>query len=156
MNRYFAGIGSRETPDDILNIMANVSSSFTQQGFFLRSGGAEGADKAFEKASSGSVIYRPEDATPESIAMAELYHPNWKLCSPYARLLLARNCHIILGDDLKSPVEFVVCWTPGARLVGGTGHSLRLALKHKIKIYNLADQVQYQELRIFYKSQAKP
>lgn len=46
--RYYTGVGSRETPIDILIIMAKVANILEKKGFILRSGAAEGADSAFE------------------------------------------------------------------------------------------------------------
>ena len=45
---YYAGIGSRSTPSSILSIMTILGKTLAQNGYILRSGGAEGADKAFE------------------------------------------------------------------------------------------------------------
>jgi hypothetical protein len=49
MTIYFAGIGSRETPIDVLDIMQKLSIVFAKKGWILRSGHAPGADQAFEK-----------------------------------------------------------------------------------------------------------
>lgn len=150
--KFFAGIGARSTPDKYLQIMGNISALFTREGFMLRSGGADGADKAFEEVASLSQIMRPEHATSEALKMAELYHPHWKVCSPFARQLLARNCQIILGEDLNAPVSFVVCWTPGGKIFGGTGHSIRIAQANNIKVYNLAIEEEYHALRELFKA----
>lgn len=45
---YFAGIGSRETPIEIGELMIRFSYYFSLEGLVLRSGGAEGADTFFE------------------------------------------------------------------------------------------------------------
>lgn len=45
---YFAGIGSRQTPQEILSLMRKTGASLTEKGLILRSGGATGADSAFE------------------------------------------------------------------------------------------------------------
>ena len=42
------GIGSRETPDDILKLMTRIGRRIEELGGILRSGGAGGADLAFE------------------------------------------------------------------------------------------------------------
>jgi predicted Rossmann fold nucleotide-binding protein DprA/Smf involved in DNA uptake len=47
--KYYAGIGSRETPKEICNKMTEIASLLEKQDFVLRSGGANGADSAFEK-----------------------------------------------------------------------------------------------------------
>jgi hypothetical protein len=51
--------------------------------------------------------------------------------------MMARNCYQMLGLDLKTPVEFVICWTPQGKGAGGTGQALRIARDLKIPIYDL-------------------
>ena len=45
----YAGIGSRETPIEIQSKMSKVAKMLEEKGYTLRSGGADGADFAFEK-----------------------------------------------------------------------------------------------------------
>lgn len=46
---YYAGVGSRETPQDVLKIMWKIGRYLALNGYTLRSGGgAKGADTAFE------------------------------------------------------------------------------------------------------------
>ena len=54
MDNYYAGIGSRETPEPILDIMTKLSEYiYTKTDLTLRSGGADGADAAFMKGCHG-------------------------------------------------------------------------------------------------------
>lgn len=62
---YYAGIGSRKTPLQILDLMVKVGHLLALKGYFLRSGGAQGADTAFE---TGAARYRPSSY--------EIYRPN--------------------------------------------------------------------------------
>ena len=71
--------------------------------------------------------------------MAAEFHPNWSACKQGARRLHARNCHQILGLDLKTPVDFVVCYTPNANRSGGTGQALRIAERLNIPIFDYGD-----------------
>lgn len=45
----YTGIGSRETPESVLRIMRWLGYQLATQGWVLRSGGADGADYAFER-----------------------------------------------------------------------------------------------------------
>ena len=144
MSKIYAGIGARDTPNGVLFFMADCGHHYAEEGYTLRSGGAKGADKAFEGgasySSSGLVdIYRPEDATEDAIAIASLYHPNWGACSEYARKLHGRNSMIMLGQELDKPVDFVVCWTLHGAVAGGTGQALRMAKALGIPVYNLSN-----------------
>ena len=52
MTKYYAGIGSRETPEDVCGRMTKLASILERKGYTLRSGGAVGADTAF----AGGVV----------------------------------------------------------------------------------------------------
>ena len=143
---YAAG-GSRKAPPDVLLLMRRVASRLAQRGLLLRTGGAEGADRAAQEgalAQGGDVeLYLPWPGfgglkgaleRPRS----EAYHPAWERLSPGVRALMARNVHVLLGSDLRSPAAFFVCWTPGGETVGGTGHAIRVASAYGIPVVNLA------------------
>lgn len=144
---YYTGIGSRKTPLDICDLMTQIARELARRGLILRSGGAVGADQAFE-AGAGELkrIYRSGDASPAAHEIAERFHPAWYMCSPYARSLHARNVHQILGDEVENPElsEGVVCWTPdgsldgSTRTSGGTGQALRIAVAYGVHVTNLA------------------
>lgn len=145
--KIYSGIGSRKTPIDILNLMKEIAVALDSEGFRLRSGGAQGADTAFESGSTNVETWRPNDATVDAIAMASNHHPAWPRCKPYVRLLHGRNANIILGEDLKSPSDFVVCWTPRGKLVGGTAMGIRIAVDNDITVYNLANRKDMLEVK---------
>ena len=54
-----------------------------------------------------------------------------------ARKFHARNCYQVLGKDLQSPSNFVLCWTPGGAVTGGTGQALRIAIDRGIPVFNM-------------------
>jgi hypothetical protein len=86
---------------------------------------------------------------PQAYALAQRFYrgwdgPGWDALSETGRALLARDSHQVLGADLRSPAERVVCWTPDGGLdgedprAGGTGQALRIAAHHGIPVLNLA------------------
>lgn len=154
--QYYTGVGSRETPDDIQNRMQSLAAYAEQRNFVLRSGAARGADQAFERgvrSISMMQIFIPwrtfsvgdhhiyEYQSPEikrrAFALAERFHPNWKVCSDGARALHARNVCQVLGPRLDLPSRFLVCWTKDARGGGGTGQALRIAKELGISVFDL-------------------
>jgi hypothetical protein len=140
--KYYAGIGSCETPEDVLISMTNIGRVLEEMQYILRSGAAIGADSAFEKLvpKDRKEIFVAADADAASMAIAARFHPNWSACNDYARKLHARNAKIVLGSNLKSPVSFVVCWTPGGELSGGIAMGIRIARHYAIPVYNLANR----------------
>lgn len=148
MSKSYAGIGSRETPTHILNQMNAIAVWLQGEGFTLRSGGAPGADTAFERgAGVKKEIYRPHHANAAALELASVYHPAWHRCSDYAKKLHARNGFQVLGSDLKSPSEFVCCWTKDGKASGGTGQAIRIAEDRGIPVFNLHDATAEGRLR---------
>ncbi len=153
--RYYAGIGSRETPPGVKPMIHEVSSFLSKMGFILRSGGAPGADTMFEEACEGEKeIYLPwkgfnrneselfmDVISPELVLkskeIAKKFHPNWNALTEASKKLMCRNTFQILGKDLNTPASFVVCWTQGGTINGGTGQAMRIAKDLKIPIFNL-------------------
>lgn len=166
--KAYAGIGSRKTPTDVLTIMVGIGKYMADKGYLLRSGGAIGADKAFElgcdKVGGRKEIFTPETFVREPMHIQDIareiaakYHPNWKNMSGWAKRLHARNAQQILGKELKDPVHCVICWTPdGCKnhmqrsiKTGGTGTAISIASmmvdrdikyqKKSIPVINLKD-----------------
>lgn len=156
MNKFYAGIGSRETPLTILALMTNLAKKLERQGWTLRSGGAPGADTAFSSGCVEKQIFLPWNGFQgqrmiypipvEAYAIASEIHPGWKRLKQGAQSLMARNCMQLLGPTLKEPVKMVICWTPDGMekehergpMSGGTGQAISHADRLDIPVYNLA------------------
>lgn len=67
---YYTGVGSRKTPQSILILMNKIAQHFSSYGWILRSGGAQGADTAFESGASEKEIFYVNDTTEESMKVA--------------------------------------------------------------------------------------
>lgn len=50
--------------------------------------------------------------------------------------LQARNSYQILGLDLNTPSNFVICWTKNGKGSGGTGQAIRIARAYNIPIFD--------------------
>lgn len=155
----YAGVGSREAPDDILVVMENFARFAALRGDTLSTGAAYGADEAFMSGArsvhgSKATIYAPWDGylttarvlpywyvstsvCARSLLLASQVHPAWDRCSDKAKRLHARNGYVVLSLSLRTPVDFIVAWTQDGRLVGGTGQALRIAKTHDVPILNL-------------------
>lgn len=128
MNDYlsYAGIGSRSTPLHIQRIMTNTAQYLSLKKYVLNSGGASGADEAFEIGATDlfKKIFLPWDGFNKKRAnginyiipvynevLIKKYHPKFSALSDKAKLLMSRNSYQVLGEDLFTPVKFVLCWT---------------------------------------------
>jgi hypothetical protein len=150
-NLRYTGVGSRDTPSDILVLMELIARGLSKREYILRSGGALGADSAFERGAVEKEIYYKHHSTPESEAIAALYHPNWGACKPFARSLHGRNSFQVLGATLNDPSDMLICWTPDgclhhkdrSRRSGGTGTAISIASMYHVHVSNLRNPDHY-------------
>jgi len=161
---HYAGIGSRETPLSTRNLMTAVAKRLSRLGYTLRSGGADGADSAFQAGADRSWIFYKDHAlrlSPEGDEKIEYnaedilfmegfvtkYHPAPHALKGGGRELMRRNTLQVMSYSqywLELPqVDFVLCWTPdgslngASRSAGGTGQALRIAHDYGIPVFNL-------------------
>jgi hypothetical protein len=164
----YAGIGSRETPSGVLELMRALAARLARAGWTLRSGASPGADQAFYRGARGEggkvELYLPwpgfqeaswqgegsaevrvcERPSAHAYELAATLAPGWERLGEHARLLLARDSHQVLGADLATPARFVVCWTADGSLDGrgadgdGTHQALRIAHREGVPVFNLA------------------
>ena len=171
---FYAGIGSRDTPPDILEQMTEIAGILSDKSYILRSGHADGADLAFERGSKGrNQIWLPwptfnyDSAQADGLhqsgnyfcpptygdgeRIAKEFHPNWKACSEGAKKLHIRNVYQVLGpelgfDDRKTISKFVICWTKDGKASGGTGQAIRIAEAYNVRVFNLFNSNQFLNL----------
>lgn len=156
----YSGVGSRNTPDDVLEAMTELATDLEEYGFTLRTGGALGADTAFLngiKTNPERVeLYLPwkgyngysspyTGVHPKVEQLASMYHPAWENCSQGARKLHGRNLHIVLGPNIAvpSPSLFMICYTPNAKATGGTGVAIAMADAHLIPVFDFGLGINY-------------
>ena len=171
-DKFYTGVGSRETPENITDLMSNIAVILYTEGYTLRSGRAESADYAFQR--GAEFKYREKAMASNTKLLQEIYVPNSRFNTCYGRLGelnpsdwdnykeaedlmysihpkgvflrgFAREAHIrnmyqVLGRDLKTPSEFLICWAPVDRFgnpKGGTASAWKLASRYNIPCYNL-------------------
>lgn len=156
----YTGVGSRTTPPAVQSMMTTIATRMARDGYTLRSGGADGADSAFERGAAAgggqAEIYLPWAGfnghahgivrlSLEAEALARSTHPAWSRLSPAARRLHTRNANQVLGLDLRTPAAFVVCWTPDGctsaatrtARTGGTATAILIAERYAVPVFNL-------------------
>lgn len=163
--KFYTGVGSRETPGAVIDLMQAAAYKLAQMGWILRSGAAEGADQAFEagcdRAEGGKEIFIAwngfcgrqqgadgvvpliECAERRSYTLAEEIHPAWQHLKPGAKALHARNCFQVLGKDLATPSKFVIAYATldkHGEPKGGTRTAIKLAEKHGVRVFNLYNE----------------
>jgi hypothetical protein len=143
--------------------MTKTAEQLELLGYTLRSGGASGADSAFQAGvsnssnmeiylpsrsfngrsagSPGLINYQTLETADQARATVDQYHPAPGRLSEFARHLMARNAMQVLGSDMESPCNLIVAYTPGGVVSGGTGQALRMAHALDIPVRNLGDSV---------------
>ena len=141
-----------------MELMRSIAAQLAVQHWVLRSGGADGADTAFEEGAGSFTkqIFLPwkkfndnlskfwnvsETAINDSLK----FHPTPDRLGQGARKIMGRNLYQVMGLDLNTPSSFLVCWTPfntedafdPEKRIGGTGQAIRIATKQDIPIVNL-------------------
>lgn len=155
--RFYAGIGSRQTPVGGLDDMREIAHELEIRGYTLRSGNADGADAAFASGVEKNAqiwlpyknfninyqILRPDHTYKlvvsydrEALLSVKEFHPAPERLGTNGLLFMARNFRQIVGRD-EANSEFVICWTPEGKEKGGTAQAMRIARHYKIPIYNL-------------------
>jgi hypothetical protein len=131
----YAGIGSRETPKEVLDLMTKAAKYLDDLGYTLQTGftfknketglDEEGADKAFSDGSKNKTLFGPSgirrtvkgvttqesydnDVTQKSNTIVKEIHPAPDMLTSGAVKLMARNTNQIFGKNLNSSVDFVL------------------------------------------------
>lgn len=157
-----AGIGSRKISGnpEAAEIFRKVFERFNgcldgnRAGILLRSGGSEGADMIAETTFKGAkeiilpwtdfngthpdaLIYRKDSEAEEIV---NRLHPAPEKLKTGARKCIERDVWEIIGPpNSRRDANAVICWTPEAKMVGGTAMAMRVAKEKGIPIYNIAD-----------------
>ena len=157
----YAGIGSRETPKEVMDQMTELAKELESRGYTLRSGGAQGADTAFERGATSKKEIFPggQKAGEREMKIAREIHPNPQALDnsknpAFVWNLMARNTNQVFGKNLNTPVDFVIAYTQDGltdytkRSIksGGTGQAIDMASRKGIPVINLANPNWRQEL----------
>ena len=137
MTKFYTGVGSRDTPEDVLSVMRDLSRIYREMGWTLRSGGARGADTAFEENAGDlkEIYLANSDETIDKFSydkaqrLASMYHPAWLRLPEYSKKLLTRNAFQVMGAKMDNPSDLIICWTKDGCIshytrdihTGGTG-----------------------------------
>lgn len=160
----YAGIGARKTPPEILPYMADQARILQDKGLILRTGDAQGADKAFRDAVQHKEVYTPDQpieqwAHQEVSVVCDIEYDRMRNST---RNLLARNMYQVFGDGAhkhtKQPSMFVLYWSLPSpewdadshynnyyNCSGGTRYAVRAACNAGIPTFNLYNQMQQWE-----------
>lgn len=178
---HYTGIGSRKTPAPVMAAIKQMALMLAKQGYTVRSGGAEGADTAFEQGAIERLVRSPKQLydiylpwagfngrpsnlnyhcsstyDAEACDIAKAIHPDWSELSRGGKTLHTRNVYQVLGAKLNSPSDFLICWAPfndKGIPKGGTRTAWVLARQHGIPCFNLNNRFDVLDLVEFFRVQ---
>jgi len=137
--KTYAGLGCKDVSEGAEGVITQVAKGMYQSGYNLRTGSNTGAQKAFVKGAGKYDIVNPFQYNISQYAfdLAQGNAPRWSTLSQPMKKVLASQAHIILGDNLDTPVQLVLMWennddSDAARFVR------RLAASYYIPVYNLS------------------
>jgi hypothetical protein len=144
----YAGIGSRSTDPKVKDTMTKVAKYLEELGYTLNTGVTfkgkeEGADAAFSRGAKKKNLFSPENQgnREKEQDIAKEIHPSPKNLKPGALKLMARNTNQVFGDNLDTPVDFVIFWAKETdnplRPKGGTGQAVEMARRKGIPTINM-------------------
>lgn len=156
--RYFTGVGSRETPKEMCETISKIAVKLEQMGYTVRSGEADSADKAFGEKVKNKEIFIPWKSFGEGIVPIETefahsllkeIHPAYDKLTQGALKLHLRNVNQVLGEDLNTPSDFLICWAKTDKNgipTGGTRTAWMIAKKYNIPCFNLFIEEDYERV----------
>lgn len=173
------GIGSRKAPEAHLKLFYQLGYRWCMDGFTWRSGGAKGSDEAFWfgyiKARNQGGLGRCEVYLPgermrhfEENGRLGVYNAasfgNWRIAEQLALSarggsgglndwgirLHTRNAYQVLGRDLATPSNAVVCSAPLTNnplvVKGGTNTAVTLAHLHNVPVWNMENPLDLEHI----------
>ncbi|WP_218079405.1 hypothetical protein [Anthocerotibacter panamensis] len=149
---FYTGIGSREVAPDIAHLLTRIARHLAATGNILRTGGARGVEKALRQgAEEDCEVFLPyqivrgtvQEELPHLLAatrIAEGLHPDWPEYNPFSRRAHILSVYQLLGADLNTPSDFLLCYAPidsHGLIQGATRTAVALAAVQGIRCYNL-------------------
>lgn len=160
--------------------MVKIGQALAREGWTLRSGGAEGADTAFEEGCTqangkkdiyiawegfngrysrdGYLLSANYTTLKAAEELASQIHPAWDSCTRGAKALHTRNIFQVMGSTLNIPSRFVVYWAPMKKGVvqGGTATAVHFAKSGGIECFNLLNEEDRERVELWLKTKYVP
>ena len=164
--KAYACLGNKEAPQEVIDHMVRLVQDLDREGWTLRTSGGEGPEERIEIETERKEIHLPwakfnnreskfcrNDKNANDIVSS--FHPTFGSLKPAVQAIVARQAHVILGKDLRSPVRFLICWSEDGAEDGKTksiktGYmSMPIAIAHSlsIPIFNLKNPDALQRLK---------
>lgn len=153
----YLAIGNQDTPPEIVRQLADIAGRLKDAGYTARTTGKGAADEGVMiTAGDKCEVHIPwkkfdgidskfNKVLPEALEMVKQYHGAFDSQKDSIKTIIGRGAHLVLGQDLRSPVRFVVCWSQDglenakdrSAKSGYIGIPVSIASSMKIPVFNL-------------------
>lgn len=157
--KTFAACGEWELPEDVMAELTAIAEELLQEKYIMRLDGNPGACEAFLNAceyEEDMELYIPWEnfndhetghhkVTAGALEQAFLHHPDWtQVGDEDARLEIGRYSYLILGKDLKSPCDFLICYSDqGKAESDDIAQVIRIADSNLIPVFDFGLGMEY-------------
>lgn len=154
--KYYTGTGIVQVSKSMKETILAIAKYLSDQGYTLRTGLSKGMDAAFIEGSDSVSLFTYEGENTngaDAFICEETDFIKRDLKENYltlgaltkvARQRVVRSYYELLGEDLNTPSEFLVCYDP---CEGVVNYTHRLANRLGIKVYNLYDKEELKKLK---------
>lgn len=169
--RPFAFAVNKDFPtDDHIEFITALVRKFNEDHFTVRVGGNKDIDEYFEEHMKLKEVHLPwrnfnekqskfTFNSPQANHIAKTFFPAYEKVPDSVKAFLARNVRLVVGNTLKSPILFLITWSPdGAEnatetsmKTGNVGHLINVASALRVPIFNLAKPTTRQRLTTYLK-----
>ncbi|TDX52340.1 PolC-type DNA polymerase III [Orenia marismortui] len=145
--KFYVGIGENNPPQEITELMSKIAQKLEEEGYILRSNSSGIISKSFETGvnnSKNKELYLPSQSFEYTLDFIDKFNLK-DIDVEKNKDLLARIPYQILGIDLCTPCDFLICWTNDGCIshqennlkTGITAQAISIANYYGIPVFNL-------------------
>lgn len=153
----FALAFNQDIPESILPMLEALTTKLNELGYTVRIGGNKGIEEFIEDKMQRKEVHLPwrnfnekesklTFNTKQAFILAKQFSPVYDRLPDSVKAFLARNVRLILGNNLKSPLLFLITWSKDGvesakhrtAQTGNVGHVIAMADMLRVPIFNLS------------------
>lgn len=150
---------NNDAPESLVPVIEAITAKLNELGYTARLGGNLNIEELVEKNIERKEIHLPwrnfnekesklTFNTKPSFILAKQFSPVYDRLPDAVKAILARNVRLILGNNLKSPLLFLITWSRDGvesakyrtAQTGNVGHVIAMADMLRVPIFNISKQ----------------
>lgn len=159
--KAYAGTGDRMTPVEVQEKMKSLAQYLDSLGYTYRGNGSKVPGDSFELGSNRKELYLPWNKFNDKTSdfnkknakfsqdvydLSAKFFPKLSTLKDSVQKIISTDAFILLGENLRDPVKFLVLWTPDGcevekninfKTTGFMAQAIKIACASKIPIFNL-------------------